>query len=262
PRGSGYLYIAVLGARPNVLPALADSAAGKLYLTAEHSLYGPFGGGILQPDQVRLFDGSGRPLSADWLPWAETLALPKGLDDKVYILSTDGKTEVLSAVDLAVDVVVLPGYEPPPDPAQLLVPPMTPTPTLTPEPPKPELLLVYDNRSLAVINQSRRALNLYDLELVGAGMRLPMTWWLKSLGLSPDFQLYAFPAGDCALAWSFTEATTPRPPAECRVMRAGRSQLTPSQLFWLEGSFEVWLDGQVVGTCQAAARRCEVELPG
>jgi uncharacterized protein YkwD len=262
-RGTGYIYVAVLGARPDVLPALADTDNGKLYLTNERSGYAaqkqPW---IHTATEIRLFDAKGRPLSDDWIPWQETLDLPKNAGDKLFVLYTDGSAESMSEVDLNADVVVLPGYEPPPDFAAMLAQAAaaTPLPTATPEPPRPELLLVYDNRSLAVINNSRHTLDLSDVALQGNGMYLPMTWWQGARGVT--LQLYDFPSGDCVQVWSEQEFTAPRKPAECRSVRSGRSFLENSQRFWLEGSFEVALNGDVVATCQAAARRCEVDLPG
>lgn len=262
-RGVGYIYVAVLGARPNVLPALADTDHDRLYLSNELSGYAaqqqPW---LHTADQVRLFDGAGRPLSAGWIPWQATLDLPDDAGDKLYVLYTDGSTEALSEVDLAQDVVVLPGYVPPPDPVLALLPAATAAPTATPAPPRPEIVLVYDDRSLTIINNARRPLDLYGLELSSGAVRLPMTWWLDAPGASANFQLYAFPPGDCVQAWSFAESTPPRKPAACDVRRAARSHLTRAQFFWLEGSFEVLLDGSVVGTCEAAARRCEVDLDG
>lgn len=263
PRGAGHIYVAVLGARPDVLPALADTDNDKLYLTNELSGYAA----QQQPwmhtaDQVRLFDAAGRPLNADWIPWQATIDLPKDAGDKLYVLYTDGSAESLSEVDLTRDVVVLPGYVPPPDPVLALLPAATAAPTATPEPPRPEIVLVYDDRSLTIINNARRPLDLYGLELSSGVIRLPMTWWLNAPGAGTNFQLYAFPPGDCVQAWSFAETTAPRKPAACSVRRAARSHLTRDQFFWLEGSFEVLLDGAVIGTCEAAARRCEVELEG
>ena len=263
PRGAGHIYVAVLGARPNVLPALADTANGKLYLTNELSGYAE----QRQPwmhtaDHVRLFDAKGRPLSDDWIPWQATLDLPKNVGDKLFVLYTDGSAESLSEVDLNTDVVVLPGYVPPFDLTQLLAQALavTPAPTPTPEPPRPELLIVYDSRSLAVINNSRHTLDLSDVALRGNGVTLPVSWWQAVRGVT--LPLYTFPAGDCVQVWSQQESSAPRKPAECNAVRSGRSFFASSQRFWLEGSFEVLLGDEVVATCQAGARRCEVDLPG
>lgn len=262
-RGVGYIYVAVLGARPDVLPALADTDSGKLYLSNERSGYAaqkqPW---IHTATEIRLFDAKGRPLSDDWMPWQETFDLPKNAGDKLYVLYTDGSVESLSEVDLETDVVVLPGYKPPPDFAAMLAQAAaaTPLPTSTPEPPRPELLLVYDSHSLAIINNSRHSLDVSDIALQGNGMYLPMTWWQGARGV--PLHLYDFPAGDCVQVWSQQEFTAPRKPAECHSVRSGRSFLENSQRFWLEGSFEVALNGAVVATCQASARRCEVDLPG
>lgn len=260
PHPFGHLYVAVLGAEPDVLPALVHPETGELHLSNELSRYATWNTWIQEVTEVRLFDGQGRPLQRDWIPWTETMELPDDVGDKVYVLYTDGNVEVMSEVDLVRDIIVLPGHYPPPDPALLiqLTPQATLAPTATLEPPRPEVLILYDNRSLTVVNQSRLTLNLGYLELEGAGMTLPMTTW-SDVG---NANIYQFPAGDCVQAWAGGEFNAPRKPDECGVRRSARSNLRPNQLFWLEGDFTVLDDGQVVATCQLGARRCEVDLPG
>jgi uncharacterized protein YkwD len=259
PHPFGHLYVAVLGAEPDVLPALVHPETGELHLSNELSRYATWDTWIQEVTEVRLFDGQGRPLQDDWIPWSETVELPEDVGDKVYVLYTDGNVEVMSEVDLERDIIVLPGHYPPPDPALLiqLTPQATLAPTLTPEPPRPEVLILYDNRSLTVVNQSRLTLNLGYLELEGAGMTLPMTTW-SDVGTA---NIYQFPAGDCVQAWAGGEFNSPRKPGECRVLRSGRSNLRPNQLFWLNGNFNVLLDGEVIATCEQGSRRCEVDIP-
>lgn len=259
PHPFGHLYVAVLGAQPDVLPALVHPETGLLYLSNEYSQYATWSTWIREVAGFRLFDSQGRPLQNDWVPWTETVELPDDVGDQVYVLYTDGNIEVISAVDLERDIIVLPGHYPPPDPELLLqmTPIATPAPTATPEPPRPELLIVYDNRSLAIINQSRLTLNLGYIELEGETMTLPLTWW-SEVG---NANIYQFPAGDCLQTWAGGEFNAPRKPNACRVLRSGRSNLRPNQLFWTEGDFNVLQDGEVIATCEQGARRCEVDLP-
>jgi hypothetical protein len=258
PHPFGHLYVAVLGAEPDVLPALVHPETGELHLSNEFSRYATWNTWIREVTGIRLFDSMGRPLFGDWIPWAETIELPEGIGDKVYVLYTDGNIEVMSEVNLERDIIVLPGHYPPPDPALLLqlTPQATAAPTATPEPPRPELLILYDNRSITIINQSRRTLNLGFIELEGENFTLPMTTW-SNVG---NANIYQFPAGDCVQAWAGGDFNAPRTPDECRVRRSARSNLRTSQLFWLNGDFTVLNDGQVIATCEQGARRCEAFL--
>jgi uncharacterized protein YkwD len=255
----GHLYIAVLGAEPDVIPSLVHPETHTLHLGNEYSQYATWNNWIKEVTEIRLFDGMGRPIQDDWIPWTPTIELPNNVGDQAFVLYTDGNVEVMSRVDLERDIIVLPGYYPPPDPELLLqlTPQATAAPTFTPEPPRPELLIVYDNRSLTIINQSRRALNLGFIELEGENFTLPMSWW-SDVG---NANIYQFPAGDCVQTWSGGEFNSPRKPSECRVLRSGRSNMRPNQLFWTTGNFDVLQDGEVVATCEVGARLCEVDLP-
>jgi hypothetical protein len=259
PHPFGHIYVAVLGAEPDVLPALVHPETGELYLSNEYSQYATWNTWIQEVTSVRLFDGMGRPLQSDWIPWTETVDLPDDVGDQVFVLYTDDNVEVMSRVDLERDIIVLPGHYPPPDPELLLqmTPQPTLAPTLTPEPPRPELLIVYDNRSLTIINQGRRTVNLAYTELVGASYTLEMTAW-NDVG---NANIYQFAPGDCVQIWSGGEFNTPRKPEECRIVQSGRSNLRPTQLFWTMDSFDVVDNGEVIATCEVGARRCEVDIP-
>ncbi len=259
PHPFGHLYIAVLGAQPDVLPALVHPETHTLHLSNEYSQYATWDNWIKIATEIRLFDGQGRPIQDEWIPWTPTIELPENVGDQVFVLYTDGSIEVMSRVDMERDIIVLPGHYPPPDPELLLqlTPVATAAPTATPEPPRPELLIIYDNRSLSIINQSRRTLNLGFIELEGENFTLPMSWW-SDVG---NANIYQFPAGDCVQTWAGGEFNAPRKPSECGVLRSGRSNLRPNQLFWTTGDFNVLQDGEVVATCEVGARRCEVDLP-
>ena len=120
PHPFGHLYVAVLGAQPDVLPALVHPESNMLYLSNEYSQYATWQNWIQEVTEIRLFDGQGRPIQDEWIPWTNRVELPDNVGDQVFVLYTGGRVEVMSAVDLERDIIVLPGHYPPPDPELLL----------------------------------------------------------------------------------------------------------------------------------------------
>jgi uncharacterized protein YkwD len=259
PHPFGHLYIAVLGARPNVLPALVHPQTGELYLGRDVSSYATWPIWLKEPTQYRLFDEDGIPMSSNWLNYAPVVTLPTTAEERVYVMYTDGDHEAMSEVDLERDIIVLPGHYPPPDP--LVIPLVIPTaaPTATPEPPRPEILLVYDRHSLSVVSQSRGYEDWSNIDLVSPNFTLTLDSIAQGMA---GVGLYYFPAGDCLVVWSGNaEPVSPRKPSQCRNMRRGRSNLASSQRFWIDQTFTVERDGELLATCEPDARTCEVDLP-
>lgn len=101
----GHVFIVVLGSRPDVLPALADSSGSSLYLTQDIFKYGL---GNVPPTKVHLFDADGRPLNkGQALDWAPMIPIPADTNGKVYVLYHDGNSQSLAEVDLVRDQAVL-----------------------------------------------------------------------------------------------------------------------------------------------------------
>ena len=201
PHNFGYIYVVVLGSRPNVLPALVDPRDEKtLYLTRDYYRFNSGKPPLLEPTQIRLFDEAGRPLNdGEWMDWSPTITVPDGAGNKVYILYTDGEQETMSEVDLRRDWVVLPGYIPA---AQALSPFAFATavviPTATPEPPRPELLIVYDDQSLSIVNVAGKNISLRNVTLVHDSGTLTMAFWSQASQVPLD----SFPPGQCLQVWS------------------------------------------------------------
>ena len=106
----GHVYIAVLGSRPDVLPALVDPRTNLLYLTQDLWKFGP---GNAPPTHVYLFDSEGRPLNNGAAQdWAATIPIPDNTGGKLYVLYDDGSSKSLMSVDLVRDRVILPGFIP------------------------------------------------------------------------------------------------------------------------------------------------------
>lgn len=251
PHRMGYVFVAVLAGRPGVLPVLVNPQTKQLYLTNERYWGANTGGAIQEASRVRLLDGRGRPFGG-WLPWQPVLPLPETSDDVIFVEYTDGTTQTITTVSLTGDVARLPGLLATPTP-------VPPTATVTPGPsptPSPSVLLIYDARSLWLINISSRALNLGGVELVGNGARVSaMRWDAPGMVVS----IYNFPAGDC-LSLTLPGVGEPARPSICRA-RQGWSTVKAGEDFWARGDFEVYLNGRSVAMCMAAAGSCAFPLP-
>jgi hypothetical protein len=286
PHTFGYLFIVVLGGRPNVLPALADSAGDTVYLSNDmFRLPGNDSAWIYQATQVRFFDAEGRPLGAGWLDWKPSLPLPNTSGDRVFVAYTDGKQTTLSEVNLAAGQVLLPGTAtavaavPTPTPAfaQPTLPPATapavvvpgqtvtpvaavptPTATLTATQPVPgALLVVYDRRSLALVNASSSMLDVSQIVLAQGDETLPAAAWNTPWLASP---LNALPMRDCLHVWSWDEPSDVSPPSDCRYQR-GVINIAPEERFWIDGEFEVREGDSLLATCPGGTGRCTVSVP-
>ena len=285
PHTFGYLFIVVLGGRPNVLPALADAAGDTVYLSNEmFRVPGADSGWVYQAKQVRFFDAEGRPLSAGWVDWKPTLPLPDTGGDRVFVAYTDGKQTALSEVELAEGQAMLPDAvtavaavptptSPPPTTAPAA---MVPGPTITPSASVPTttalrptevptatqaasgaLLVVYDQRSLALVNASGSALNVSQIVLAQGSETLPVAAWNTPWLAAP---LDALPAQDCLQVWSWDEPAEIGPPDGCRYQR-GVINVGPDERFWTGGGFEVRQGNTVLATCPGGLGRCAVALP-
>lgn len=286
----GYLYIVVFGGRPDVLPALVDPVAGRLYLSNERFAGARSGTWIREADRIRLFDADGRPLSRDWQPWQLSLPVPPGVGDRMFIQYTDGTLTTLAEVHLDETIALLPDTLAAVSPASTTAAPAilpaatsapagsavlpaatpvtagaaaTPVPASTPtQAPtavtQPDILIAYDSRVLAIVNTSGRALNLTGLELHYSGSVLPAMRWQTQWLSAP---LVAFPSGDCLQIWSWSETGTLPPPPQCRTPRSVINT-APDRLFWATGSFEIVWQGAVLATCEARAGQCVASLPG
>jgi hypothetical protein len=92
--------------------------------------------------------------------------------------------------------------------------------------------------------------------LAGGETRLPITRWDTEW---LDVPLSAFPAEDCLQVWAY-DAYDPGSPAGCRYVRSS-VYVPPDELFWRNGDFEVYWQGDPLTTCAVGAGRCEIDLP-
>ncbi len=259
PHPYGYIYFVDLGSRPNVLPALLDPRDDKtLYLTDDQYKFHTGNPPLSHPTQVRFFDSAGRPLLAGvWINWAPSMTIPENAGDKLYVMYTDDTQQTLAEVDLAQDRIILPGYIPTPPPVVSAGGTPEIIATSTPEPPRPELAVVYDDTSLSIINIASKPVSLRGLRLVSGTSQLTMQWWLDV----SDVPLDAFPPNNCLQTWS-GEVTSnpPGPHYPCTLRRSGRGNMKPADRFWLNSSFTVQRGGRVLATCEVGAGQCDVDF--
>jgi hypothetical protein len=111
PYQYGTMFVAVLGGRPNVFPAMLHPEGNTLYLTNEN-FWGttPGSGYLVEIDDVRLLDADQEPLT-DWQAWTPTLPMPEDYTgDRLFVEYRDGADTVLTPVDLTADIFLLPDY--------------------------------------------------------------------------------------------------------------------------------------------------------
>jgi uncharacterized protein YkwD len=282
--GSDYIFIVVFGSRPNVFPATYDPATGLLYLTNEQFRWAPNSNAIKTVTEIRLFNAEGQPLSTDWQPWSPSLQVPEGVGSRLFILLSDGTQNTLTEVILSGDQ---PGQAAPTgNPAVAIAPTTAPAsgggasfsfgataqPTTPPQPtavpttvplvfatPAPnvasaEVALLYDARSLFLVNISSGPVNMSGISLVSPTRTLTLERWAQFAG---NLSLSAYPAGHCLQAEQ-TGTNASSPPA-CRSVRS-MIEYPPGPMFWSSGPFTVMRGSQTLATCDPAAGRCEVDV--
>ena len=296
PQRWGHLYLVDFGSRPDILPAIADTADHTLYLSNERYSWArsPW---ILNALKVRLFDSDGKPLDSDWEAWQPQIPLPSNVGDTLYVgyLDQNG-VMVLAPVSLDNSMTAAPT-----DSSTPMTPTITATntsttvattmatasalPTATPSATQtavltatnaatsvpttaptaisangapPNVLLVYDARSLTLINSSRVAINMSGLVFVGQSSTFAASRW-STQWLSGT--LTALAGSDCLQVWSWLEKNSLDKPSRCRQRRSVLT-IAPEQLFWKQGDFLVQWGQDTLATCKVNATTCEFALPG
>jgi hypothetical protein len=130
--------------------------------------------------------------------------------------------------------------------------------TLPPVPPdQGDVTLIYSPEALTLLNTSGRALSIAGLSFQGEGSVVPISLWDNGF-LSAS--LFAFPSGDCLMAWPLNTNGQPKP-NNCGVRHAWIA-VNGNQTFWLApASFTVYWGGQPIASCPANAGTCVLDLP-
>jgi serine/threonine protein kinase len=149
-----------------------------------------------------------------------------------------------------------------PTPTHTHTPTHTFTPTLTP--PSADVLLIYDDDQLNLINISRRTLNLLDLNFIQDGAEPYLfsaaEWALTGAVRQPS----NFPPDWCLKVGRIERQIESRF-SECRSLASFR-YTAPTKQFWRSHSkevttFSVRLGNQEIAVCAIDAKRCTFSLP-
>ncbi|MFN8418375.1 MAG: hypothetical protein U0528_03885 [Anaerolineae bacterium] len=298
-RKNSYLFYMTFDGRPNVLPVLYDPNNNWLYLSADRSRYGP--NKDWKDVQVQLLDASQKPFGdmVRWSrtlllpPNVQGTVYVKfsgpgvnvttkvDLQNDIAILPS---TNSLMSVSRQVQTVAIAESQPTPAPTIIVANPtatITPTPragtvatvapTITPiaaaatatitatkaatlaptaiSVAEVDLTITYTSKALIVRNSSKKNLNLTTLQIGTTTMQQ----WLRTASFPAD----AFPPNHCVQVLARGVSTAPTV-AECRFVR---SEVQAVNAYWLQGSFDVLYNGDVIQICQAAAGKCEVDIP-
>ncbi len=262
PQRWGHLYFVDFGARPNVLPAIADMTDRTLYLTNERYAYAraPWIRNVLK---VRLFDADGRPLDSDWETWQPEMRLPVEAGSSLYVEYLDESgVMVLAPVSLTGATVPAAAATQNPTAAPTLAPTMMPTATTplqvvsdnvaatpthaagvaaTPVPATAvptsaptatlagvattNVLLVYDAKSLTLLNSTLRPINMSGVVFVGQTSTFAAARW-STQWLSGT--LTALGGNNCLQVWSWQEKNALDKPTRCQ-SRRGVLTIAPEQ---------------------------------
>ncbi len=286
--GTDVMFIVVLGARPNALPALVDADSGLLYLTNERNAW--TGDWIGVATRYRILD-SQRQVVQDWADWARDVPMPAIESATFYVEYEDtaGRRTVSEVRNVpiwsnipapptatatsAASATPTPTASHTPAPgvagffttntpsptattAPTDTPIPTPTATITPSPTTPpdSVALVVYPRVLTLISRSDFA-DVSGLVFQGAGETFVATRWET---VTSGLNLGALPRGHC-LQVVLRGSGQAVAPSECRYVRS-LITLGEEEVFWAAG-FEVLRAGEVVVSCPAGAEQCEVILP-
>jgi uncharacterized protein YkwD len=275
PSDFGHFFMVVFGARPDVLPALVDPTNGNLYLPNEQFEWADDFTAMQEVTQIRLFDADGRPLSEDWLPWSDTIPVPENAGNTIFVLYSDGENEALSMVNLASDVVLLPGSttvisvppaeEVPPEEIREDQPPLEES---TADPAAQEsvvgatavidvdIRITYTGDTLNLINVSGEPLDMTGISLSGSGQNLPLEQFMRVA----DFSLVGVPNNHCIQARDSRISGDVVMPEGCSWARS-LLYMNTTDLFWSAGDFTVQRGGVTLATCAFNAGICEVDVP-
>ena len=140
------------------------------------------------------------------------------------------------------------------------------TPTLlptviaqAPNTPPPDLRLVWDDRSFALINISGELLDLQWVQFESDNSVLATSDW-ESESLSAP--LWGFPVNDCLQVWSIEQSDWESKPSECEI-RHSWIAVAPDRLFWRGvPRFTVTNRGRVIAMCSTPSGTCDVNLEG
>lgn len=129
-------------------------------------------------------------------------------------------------------------------------------PTSTPYLP-PDIRLVYDNSTFAIINISGKRLDMSHLSFKSDAGSLDINVWETEFLSEP---LNNFSASDCIQAWGFEIVDIPEKPVDCRFRHAWIA-VGQGQLFWKDVTqFLVFKDDTAIGLCYLVEQYCDLSM--
>lgn len=263
---SDVLFMVVIGGRPDILPALADIDTGELYLTSERSTWqGEWIGEVIR---YRLLDSESQPIQ-DWQDWKLIVPLPDTLETDTFMVEYEDGSDKRVKTEVSLRPVW--SSIPVEQPAQAVVqasqaqtenlfatntPVLLPTlaPTSPPTPQPGTVGLIYSKTAFTLIARSAQV-NLNNVTFRNGGMQFSALDWES---MNSDLNIGALSRNHCLQIWQ-QHAGDQTAPAECGYVRSVVFE-PASNLFWAQGTFEVLLNSEVVATCEANTRQCEVDL--
>ena len=183
--------------------------------------------------------------------------LPGILDNSEPAIPTQAPTSTPIATQ-SPEPTALPTQTPTPLPVIEPTSPSTPIPaptvTVAPtNPPPANILLIYDDVSFTVYNQSSQPLSLDTMRFQSANGRWEARNWGPGLAAS-------LPADNCLRMRDITSSER-QPPSICGNLW-GFQLVGSSALFWLGvDTFEVIHDETLIATCQTASDSCPISVP-
>ena len=274
PSKNGFLIYLVLGARPNVLPALVSADGETLYLTHELSRYNTNPANMT----VRLFDANGVALT-DTIEWESTLPIPGNAGGEITVLYNIGDDQAISVVDLTDDLVILPGMTvaiaPTIAPVATLAPvdvsnvtstssatevvsrpQATTAPTNTPIPAPTAtsqsnvLTLTISKNGMMLQNTSAVPLDITNLEIGNSIAKVNTGAWTRVA----SFNTARFGSTDCLVVATYT--TTPVTDG-CRYVLSS-VQYSAERAFWQQADIEIRNNGTLITTCKKDEEICTI----
>ncbi len=258
PYKYGTVFVAVLGGRPDVLPALIHPDGQTLYLTRETYAGAQGSNYMVRITGVRLLDSDRKPLTG-WQPWSATLPMPQVSGQTLYVEYSDGTRTITTPVDVTRDIIALPGYPPPgtSEAADAAVPAET----------LPVAAAAINGANIQVLATSPEMLVFHATTTAPVYL--------------DDFRLFALPMGGRPVIWRFSAAFQGMqyaPPNTCFVLLAAGAAFTPpplcsgpivlnriapEEVFWYDSVnsqrnalFVLNQRGRLLANCQNPAQAC------
>ncbi|MEL6406412.1 MAG: CAP domain-containing protein [Chloroflexota bacterium] len=131
------------------------------------------------------------------------------------------------------------------------LPTFTPTATFTPVPPQ-AVNLVYDDRYITLLNQSGTIVDLFGLEFRKGDYAFASQSWEVP---ADEVNISALRPTHCLQIGGFTVSNTVLTLDGCGFVRS-LVTISEDNFFWIEGTFDVVVDDEVIITCEADAGLC------